>query len=133
MLDKILGCRESLVTCTALIGAFLLYVSFNTSSHVVLLPACVMKPLEMIQHAVAHLVFNQPKRAHVTPLLIALHWLPVAARIKFKSLMLAATGSQWSSMSSGVTCALFGWLNTRRAAAFSILCTEFTTQACRHV
>ena len=28
------------------------------------------------------------KRAHVTPLLIDLHWLPVAARIKFKSLML---------------------------------------------
>src|SRR4029434_3052854 len=27
--------------------------------------------------------------------------------------MRAATGSQWSSMSSGVTCALFGWLNTR--------------------
>ena len=92
MLDKILGCRESLVTCTALIGAFLLYVSFNTSSHVVLLtslPACVMKPLQMIQHAAAHLVFNQPKRAHVTPLLIELHWLPVGARIKFKSLMLA--------------------------------------------
>ena len=37
----------------------------------------------------ARLVFNQPKRAHVTPLLIELHWLPVAARIKFKSLMLA--------------------------------------------
>src|SRR4029434_5782268 len=89
MLDKILGCRESLVTCTALIGAFLLYVSFNTSSHVDLLPACVMKPLQMIQHAAAHLVFNQPKRAHVTPLLIELHWLSVDARIKFKSLMLA--------------------------------------------
>ena len=92
MLDKILGCRESLVTCTALIGAFLLYVSFNTSSHVVLLtslPACVMKPLQMIQHAAAHLVFNQLKRAHVTRLLIELHWLPVGARIKFKSLMLA--------------------------------------------
>src|SRR4029434_11010764 len=39
--------------------------------------------------AAARLVFNQPKRAHVTPLLIELHWLPVAARIKFKSLMLA--------------------------------------------
>ena len=37
----------------------------------------------------AGLVFNQPKRAHITPLLIQLHWLPVAARIKFKSLMLA--------------------------------------------
>src|SRR4029434_10637788 len=53
------------------------------------LPACVVKPLQMIQNAAARLVFNQPKRAHVTPLLIDLHWLPVAARIKFKSLMLA--------------------------------------------
>src|SRR4029434_9967485 len=45
--------------------------------------------LQMIQNAPARLVFIQPKRAHVTPLLIDLHWLPVAARIKFKSLMLA--------------------------------------------
>ena len=34
-------------------------------------------------------MFNQPKRAHVTPLLIELHWMYVAASIKFKSLMLA--------------------------------------------
>ncbi len=50
----------------------------------------------MIQNAVAWLVFNEPKRAHVTPLFISLHWLPVAARIKFKTLMLAyrtTTGS----------------------------------------
>src|SRR4029434_5398853 len=47
--------------------------------------------------------------------------------------MRAATGSQWSSMSSGVTCALFGWLNTRRAAAFWIICSGFTTQAGRPV
>ena len=53
------------------------------------LPACVVKPLQIIQNAAAHLVFNQPKRAHVTLLLIDLHWLPVAARIKFKSVMLA--------------------------------------------
>ena len=53
------------------------------------LPACVVKPLQMIQNAAARLVFNQPKRAHVTPLLTELHWLPVAARIKFKSLMMA--------------------------------------------
>src|SRR4029434_1932846 len=50
---------------------------------------CVVKPLQMIQNAAARLVFNQQKRAHVTPLLIDLHWLPVAARVKFKSLMLA--------------------------------------------
>ena len=53
------------------------------------LTACTFKPLQMIQNTAARLVFNQPKTAHVTPLLISLHWLPVAARIKFKSLMLA--------------------------------------------
>ncbi len=50
----------------------------------------------MIQNAAARLVFNEPKRAHVTPLFISLHWLPVTARIKFKTLMLAyrtTTGS----------------------------------------
>ena len=53
------------------------------------LPACLGKPLQMIQNVAARLVFNQPKKTHVTPLLIELHWLPVAARIKFKLLMLA--------------------------------------------
>ncbi len=50
----------------------------------------------MIQNAAVWLIFNKPKRAHVTPLFISLHWLPVAARIKFKTLMLAyktTTGS----------------------------------------
>ncbi len=50
----------------------------------------------MIQNAAARLVFSDPKRAHVTPLFISLHWLLVAARFKFKTLMLAyrtATGS----------------------------------------
>src|SRR4029434_9265832 len=37
----------------------------------------------------ARLVFNQLKRAHVTPLLFELHWLPVASLIKLNSLMLA--------------------------------------------
>ncbi len=35
------------------------------------------------------MVFNEHKKIHVTPLFISLHWLPVAARIKFKTLMLA--------------------------------------------
>ncbi len=49
----------------------------------------------VIRH-VARLVFNEPKRAHVTPLFVSLHWLLVAARIQFKTLMLAyrtTTGS----------------------------------------
>ncbi len=59
------------------------------------LPSNTIK-LQIIQNAAAWLVFNEPKRAHVTPLFISLHWLPVAARIKFKTLMLAyrtTTGS----------------------------------------
>ncbi len=60
------------------------------------LPSNTIKPLQMIQNAAARLVFNEPKSARVTPLFISLHWLPVAARIQFKTLMLAyrtTTGS----------------------------------------
>ena len=45
------------------------------------LPACTIKPLQMIQNAAARLIFSQPKRAHVSPLLVSLHWLPIKARI----------------------------------------------------
>ncbi len=60
------------------------------------LPSNTIKPLQMIQNAAARLVFNEPKRAHVTPLFVSLHWLPFATRIQFKTLMLAyrtTTGS----------------------------------------
>ncbi len=60
------------------------------------LPSNTIKPLQMIQNTAARLVFNEPKRAHVTPLFVSLHWLPVAARIKLKTSMLAyktTTGS----------------------------------------
>ncbi len=60
------------------------------------LPSNTIKALQMIQNAAARLVFNEPKRAHVTPLFVSLHWLPVASRIKFKTPMLAyrtTTGS----------------------------------------
>ncbi|KAK3506923.1 hypothetical protein QTP70_031223 [Hemibagrus guttatus] len=53
------------------------------------LPLNAIHPLQMIQNAAAQLVFNLPKFSHTTPLLRSLHWLPVAARIRFKTLMLA--------------------------------------------
>ena len=52
------------------------------------LPACEVRPLQIIENAAAYLFFDQPKRRHVTPLLVTLLWLLVAARIKFKSLTL---------------------------------------------
>ncbi|KAK3570901.1 hypothetical protein QTP86_029372, partial [Hemibagrus guttatus] len=53
------------------------------------LPLNAIRPLQMIQNAAARLVFNLPKFSHTTPLLLSLHWLPVAACIRFKTLMLA--------------------------------------------
>ncbi|KAK2904419.1 hypothetical protein Q8A73_011076 [Channa argus] len=53
------------------------------------LPISTIKPLQMIQNAAARLIFNQPNKTHVTPLFRSLHWLPVAARIRFKALSLA--------------------------------------------
>ncbi len=54
------------------------------------LPASSIKPLQLIQNAAERLIFNEPKRTHVTSLFINLHWLPIAAQcIKFKALMFA--------------------------------------------
>ena len=53
------------------------------------LPAYALKPLQLVQNAAARLISCLPKSAHVTPLLIDLHWLPIAARIRFKTLDLA--------------------------------------------
>ncbi len=70
------------------------------------LPSCTIKPLQMIPNTAARLVFSEPKRALVTALFVSLHWLPVAARIKFKTLMLAyrtTTGSAPSYFHSLMT------------------------------
>ena len=53
------------------------------------LPASAIRPLQLIQNAAARLIFNAPKYTHTTRLLTDLHWLPVIARIKFKTLVLA--------------------------------------------
>ena len=52
------------------------------------LPVCTIKPLQRIQNVVARLVFNLPKFSHVIPLFCQLHWLPVVARIRFKTMVL---------------------------------------------
>ena len=57
------------------------------------LPTYAIQPLHLIQNAAARLVFSLPKFSHVTPLLRSLHWLPVAARIRFKVMTLAYTAA----------------------------------------
>ncbi|KAI4873408.1 hypothetical protein NFI96_002258 [Prochilodus magdalenae] len=53
------------------------------------LPLRAIRPLQLVQNAAARLIFNLPKFTHVTPLLRSIHWLPVVARIRSKTLMLA--------------------------------------------
>ncbi|XP_030273799.1 uncharacterized protein LOC115582159 [Sparus aurata] len=53
------------------------------------LPASATKPLQRIQNAAVCLVYNLPKFFHVTHLFRDLNWLPVAARIRFQTMVLA--------------------------------------------
>ncbi|KAJ8390942.1 hypothetical protein AAFF_G00098620 [Aldrovandia affinis] len=76
------------------------------------LPACAIKPLQLVQNAAARLVFNQPKFTHITPLLSSLHWLPIAARIRFKSLVLAFQAARAGSLAvSPLLCPGPRWWN----------------------
>ena len=52
------------------------------------LPAYQLQKLQRVQNSAARLVFHESKFCDITPLLRALHWLPVAYRIVFKILLL---------------------------------------------
>ena len=48
-----------------------------------------VKSLQLIQNAAARVLTRVRKRDHITPVLAALHWLPIEHRIEFKILLLA--------------------------------------------
>ena len=48
----------------------------------------LMNKLQVLQHSAARLIFRIKKRAHITPSMISLHWLPVRMRINFKILVI---------------------------------------------
>ena len=52
------------------------------------LSVTVVEKLQHVQNACARVILIQPKRDHVTPMLLELHWLPVKCRITFKTLLL---------------------------------------------
>jgi len=55
-----------------------------TQSLPVYIPACRLIPLQRVQNAAARLVLNLDRRAHISPALRPLHWLPVKHRVTFK-------------------------------------------------
>lgn len=66
------GC---LLPTQLLVQALVIYYFDHWKAHEVGLPLCAVKVLQMAHNAAGHLVFNQPKRPHVTLLLINLLWL----------------------------------------------------------
>ena len=50
-------------------------------------PEYQIKKLQRVMNASAQLVYRAPKYCHITPLLRALHWLPVRLRVDFKILL----------------------------------------------
>ena len=52
------------------------------------LPQKNIAPLQILQNSAARVLTKTRKRAHITPILKSLHWLPVCFRIDFKILLL---------------------------------------------
>jgi hypothetical protein len=76
------ACRSlvhSTVTSRLDYGNSLLY---GSSQHVI-------QVLQRVQNAAARVIARVGNREHITPVLVDLHWLPVAYRIQFKILILA--------------------------------------------
>ena len=44
--------------------------------------------LQLVQNTAARILTNTPRRSHITPVLMGLHWLPIKARIDFKILLI---------------------------------------------
>ena len=44
--------------------------------------------LQMVQNSAARLLTSTKKHEHITPVLAALHWLPIRSRINFKTLLI---------------------------------------------
>ncbi len=74
------------------------YGTSNWSNHVIdpiilsYQPNLWVHILKMLQLKNSERRQNMGKRAHVTPLFVSLHWLPVAARIQLTTLMIPPSG-----------------------------------------
>ena len=81
--------------------------------------------LQRIQNRCARLIFKKPKRTHSSPLLKELHWLPVAQRIQFRTLV--HTFKSLNNLSPHYISSL---LHVRKPPAYSL---RSSTVTCLHV
>ena len=79
MLCYVSGRNEASSKKTALVQARI----GSCNSVFVNLPASTIAPLQRVQNTATRLVLGLKRRAHITPALKKLHWLPVRQRITF--------------------------------------------------
>ena len=53
------------------------------------LPKYQLRRLQLVMNRAARLIFGLPRRAHITPSLRRLHWLPIGPRIDYKVILIA--------------------------------------------
>ncbi len=56
------------------------------------IPQYQVQRFKRVLNAAARLIYHCPRFSHITPVLIALHWLPVKYRVKFKIALLVHKG-----------------------------------------
>ena len=78
----------SFKTTETLVHAFITSKLDNCNSLLFGLPKNLLDKLQSVQNAAARLITLSHKHDHITPILLNLHWLPVAQRVKFKILLL---------------------------------------------
>ena len=82
--------RKFLTTdaCEKLIHAFVTSKLDYCNSLLVNIPKCDIAKLQKVQNVAARIVTKTDKFEHITPVIMELHWLPVALRIIYKLLLL---------------------------------------------
>lgn len=71
-------------TCTAAVRALILTRLDYANSLLANLPENCLNKLQLVQNNAARLATRTPRRAHITPVLKELHWLPVRQRVQHK-------------------------------------------------
>jgi len=71
-----------------LVHAFITSRLDNLNSLLYKVPDCLLRKLQLVQNNAARLITKKRKSDHISPTLIALHWLPITYRIQYKLLLL---------------------------------------------
>ena len=89
-LHNIASIRRSLTTSACKIIVHSLVVSRLDFGNATLygISEALLHRLQVLQNSAARLITGTRRREHISPVLFALHWLPIRQRIKFKLLLL---------------------------------------------